>query len=411
MKILFVCHRFPYPPSRGGKIRPFHIIRHLARHHEVTVASLVRSAPEARAGAGLADYCPRILAEPVGRLKTAARMLAWLPTPAPSSMAYFYSPRLARRIRHLLATEQFDLIMVHCAFVAPYVAAASGVAKLLDFGDIDSQKWLAYAKARAFPLSLGYALEGHKLRRAEVRLARCFDFCTCTTTAELETLRGYAPDVACGWFPNGVDAGYFRPLDRPYDPDALAFVGRMDYYANQHGIQEFCRTTWPLIRARRPTATLRIVGAAPSRAVRNLARLPGVTVTGEVADVRPHVGTAALTVAPLAIARGTQNKILEAMAMGVPTVASPSAARGVDAEPGEHLLLASTPEQWADAVLMLLSDGAARRRFSEAARARVLERHDWARSMAQLDVLIEQCLERARHAVTARAPALTRLAP
>ncbi len=398
MKILFVCHRFPYPPARGGKIRPFNVIRHLGREHEVTVASVARSPEEARAGAGLAAYCRRVLVETLSPGPTIARMLARLPTPTPSSMGYFHSPRLARRLRRLLATEAFDLIFVHCAFVAPYVSGATGAPKILDFGDMDSQKWLAYARTRTFPLSLGYALEGRKLQRTEARLARQFDLCTCTTMAELDTLEGYGTGVPTGWFPNGVDAEYFRPAETPYDAEAVAFVGRMDYFPNQQGILDFCSTTWPLIRAHRPTATLRIVGAAPSRAIRDLARLPGVIVTGDVPDVRPHVATSAVTIAPLAIARGTQNKILEAMAMGVPTVASPLAARGVTAEPGRDLLVASNPAQYSEAVLWLLADPAARRRFSEAARAQVLTRHSWARSMAQLDALIERCLHGRRSA-------------
>ncbi|MGH7392427.1 MAG: TIGR03087 family PEP-CTERM/XrtA system glycosyltransferase, partial [Candidatus Rokuibacteriota bacterium] len=398
------------PPSRGGKIRPFNVIRHLGRTHEVTVASIARSPEEARAGAGLAAHCRRIVVETVAGAPAIARMLARLPTSAPSSMGYFHSPRLARRLDHLLATEKFDLVFVHCAFVAPYVSRATGMPKILDFGDLDSQKWLAYAQARAFPLSLGYALEGRKLQRAEGRLARQFDLCTCTTAAELESLESYGLGVPTGWFPNGVDTDHFRPADGPYDPEAIAFVGRMDYFPNQQCMLDFCATTWPLIRARRPGATLRIVGAAPSRAIRHLARLPGVVVTGDVPDVRPHVATAAVTVAPLAIARGTQNKILEAMAMGVPTIASPLAARGVDAEPGRDLLVASTPQQFAEAVLILLSDGAVRRRFSEAARARVVTRHHWDRSMAELDRLIERCLGRARPAA-ADVPCPTPLAP
>jgi|GEM_PF-39802 len=408
MKILFVCHRFPYPPTRGGKIRPFNVIRHLAREHDVTVASVARSAEEARAGAGLAAHCRRIVVETLSPGPTIARMLARLPTPTPSSMGYFHSPRLARRLQRLLATEAFDLIFVHCAFVAPYVSGAPGVPKILDFGDMDSQKWLAYARARAFPLSLGYALEGRKLQRAEARLARRFDLCTCTTLAELDTLDAYGTGVPTGWFPNGVDAEYFRPSEAPYDPDAVVFVGRMDYFPNQQGILDFCAATWPLIRARRPSASLRIVGAAPSRAIRDLARLPGVTVTGDVPDVRPHVATAAVTVAPLAIARGTQNKILEAMAMGVPTVATPLAARGVDAEAGVDIVVASTPEQYAEAVLRLLADPSARRQVAEAARRRVVTRHSWARSMTQLDGLIERCLRGRRpagsHVVSATPP-------
>ncbi len=391
MNVLFVCHRFPYPPRRGGKIRPFHVIRHLSRHHQVTVAAPVRSPDEAAEGQGLAAHCRRVLTEPISPPAALLRMAARLPTRWPSSPAYFWSPRLARRIREELAREAYHLVVVHCAFVAPYVAWIRDLPKLLDFGDMDSQKWLAYARFRRPPVSLAYALEGWKLRRLEARLAARFDLATCTTKAELATLESYRVPVRLGWFPNGVDADYFSPVDASYDPDAICFTGRMDYYPNQQAMIEFCRCILPRIRARRPRATLRIVGAAPSRAVRKLGELPGVTVTGTVPDVRPYVRTSAVSVAPLVIARGTQNKVLEAMAMGVPVVASPAAAEGVDAVPGRHLLVAATPDEFADAVLQLMESSEERRRLAEAGRARVLSHHDWERALRRLDDLVDEC--------------------
>jgi sugar transferase (PEP-CTERM/EpsH1 system associated) len=272
--------------------------------------------------------------------------------------------------------------------MAPYVADVTGIPKVLDFGDMDSQKWLAYARERSFPMSLGYYLDGLKLRRAEARLAARFELCTCTTRAELATLESYGARTQTGWFPNGVDTEYFRPGDGRYDSDTITFVGRMDYYPNQECMVDFCRTTLPLLRARRPRLKLVIVGAEPSRAIRALAELPGVTVTGSVPDVRPYLWESAATVAPLRIARGTQNKILEAMAMGVPTVASVAAARGVDADPGIHVLTAESPGEYADAILRLLEEPNERRRLSDAGRSRVLSHHSWGRSMEMLDQLL-----------------------
>ena len=389
MRILFVCHRLPFPPQRGGKIRPFNVIRHLSQRHDVTVASLARTAEELEAGAGLRNHCSQVIAETISPRAALTRMVARLPTATPSSMGYFYSPALARRIDAELARTRFDMIFVHCAFVAGYVSEVTSAKKLLDFGDMDSQKWLAYAKNRAFPLSLGYYLDGTKLRRAEAQLAAKFDVCTCTTRAELEVLKGYGTGVPADWFPNGVDTDYFRPAEAPYRPDTVCFVGRMDYYPNQEGMIDFCRDVLPLVRARRPGVTLEIVGASPSTRIRELGRLPGVAVTGSVPDVRPYVQTSAVTIAPLKIARGTQNKILEAMAMGVPTVASAVAAGGVDAEPGRHLLTASSPTEFADAIVRLLADPAERMRIAEAARARVLSHHSWKHSMERVDQLIE----------------------
>jgi len=392
MRVMLVCHRFPYPPARGGKIRPFHILKHLGRDHEVTVASHYRSAQEEIEGEGLKAHCHRILVEPIHPVAAKLRMAGNLLRRVPSSMGYFRSPQLERRIREELASRAYDLILVHCSSVAPYVEDAKGIRKILDFGDMDSQKWLAYAKVHRFPLSLGYWIEGTKLQRAEEEMARRFDACTCTTRAETETLIGYGTGVPADWFPNGVDLDYFQPSTEPYDPETICFVGRMDYYPNSQCMIDFCARTLPLLRARRPGTRLLIVGADPSRSVRRLATIPGVTVTGQVKDVRPYVRRAALSVAPLAIARGTQNKILESLAMGVPVVCSHVAAGGVDCVAGEHLLAASTAEETADAVLRLLEDPAERRRFAEAGRARMNSHHTWEGAMRRFGAIVDRTM-------------------
>ncbi len=400
MKILYVCHRFPFPPKRGGKIRPFNMIRHLSQNHQVTVASLARSDDEAREGEGIAPHCAAFEMARVSNPVQVARMVARLPTTVPSSMGFFYSPTLARRIRELLRGTRFDLIFVHCSSVAQYVADVQGVPKILDFGDMDSQKWLEYAQSKPFPLSLGYWLEGSKMLREEKRLAARFDLCTATTRAEWETLRGYGVDVPSDWFPNGVDADFFAPDGTAYDPDTISFIGRMDYYPNQQCMADFCANTLPLLRAQRPNIKLTIVGADPSPAMRKLGELPGVTVTGSVPDVRPHVRASAAMVAPLTIARGTQNKILEAMAMGVPVVTSSVAAGGVDAKGEEHFLVADTPADCARAILRILDNPAERNRLATAGRERMLSNHAWPNSMRRLDGIIERCL--ANHKQTQR---------
>jgi hypothetical protein len=392
MRVLIVCHRFPFPPRRGGKIRPFNIIRHLSQKHEVTVASLARTPEEARDGEGLAKHCRDYLVEVIPFPVDWLRMLARLPTPIPSSMGYFHAPKLAARVRSVVAERKFDLIFVHCSSVAQYVEDVAGVPKIMDFGDMDSAKWLAYAEARPFPLSHGYRIEGLKMRRAEKALARKFDLCTCTTQAELETLRSYGVPTPTDWFPNGVDTDYFAASREPPEPDTLCFLGRMDYYPNQEAMLRFCDAILPLVRVARPSVKLKIVGAEPSPAIQRLAQLPGVTVTGTVPDVRPFVHKSALTIAPLSIARGTQNKILEAMAMGVPVISSVPASRGIDAVPGEHFLVAADDPAFAQATIRLLGDAAARDRLGRAARQRVESHHSWAASMRKLDGIIAACL-------------------
>jgi sugar transferase (PEP-CTERM/EpsH1 system associated) len=257
---------------------------------------------------------------------------------------------------------------------------------------MDSQKWLVYRREKAFPLSLGYGLEGVKLSRVERRIALEFDCSTCATPAELESLHEIAPGAVGHWFPNGVDLELFRPGGEAYDPTQICFVGRMDYFPNEQAMTVFVREVFPLIREKRPQSKLVIVGASPTPKVRALAGAQGVSVTGSVPDVRPYLAGSACTVAPLYVARGTQNKILESLALGVPVVASTLAARGLDARVGEHLLAADSPRDVASAVLGLMNDRERRQRFAQAGRSRMESHHSWTGAMRKFDEIVERTM-------------------
>jgi sugar transferase (PEP-CTERM/EpsH1 system associated) len=260
----------------------------------------------------------------------------------------------------------------------------------MDFGDLDSWKWSDYARTSAFPLSTGYALEAFKLRRVERRLAREFDQCTVTAQGELESYNALGASTPCTVIPNGVDAEYFRPSGNPAQaPPNIVFLGRMDYFPNVAGILDFVKNVFPLVRRQVPEAHLRIVGSNPLPKVQALEKLGGISVTGFVPDVRPHVEDAAVAIAPLSIARGTQNKVLECMAMGIPVVASPQAAKGVQARPGRDLLAGGTPEESASHIVELLRNPELRTRIAEAGRQQVIRAHSWEESMKLLDRVIE----------------------
>jgi sugar transferase (PEP-CTERM/EpsH1 system associated) len=368
------------------------MIRHLGQSHEVHVISLARSSEEAKAGERLSEYCRHsavgIVSDPIQTL----RMIARLPTPIPSTLGYFHSPHVARLVKEKLNRIDFDLIVVHSSGMAQYVEHVEGIRKLIDFCDMDSQKWLEYGVRKSLPLSLGYWLEGRKLELEEKRMARRFDLCTVATPAELATLDGYRTGAVTDWFPNGVDVEYFAPQRENYERETITFVGRMDYYPNEECMVRFCEQTLPLLRAQHPRLRLQIVGADPSRRVRRLGQASGVIVTGSVPDVRPYLNRSALAIAPLDIARGTQNKILEAMASGVPVIASRKAAAGVDAVEGEHFLVAETPDEYASAIGRVLSHPEERRLLSAAGRERVLHSHRWESSMRRMDRIIERCM-------------------
>ena len=385
LRILYLSHRFPYPPSGGAKVRAYHTIMRLADHNTVTVAAPVRDAEELAAAETLAGQGLRVETALISRAGGLVRTLRSALTGQTASRGYFRAPRLVRRVRHLIAQGEFDLVMVHSSSVAPYVADLVGPTKVLDFVDMDSRKWLDYTRYTGFPIRLVYALEGRSLARIERRLAAQFDLNVVATAVEAESLQAIAGTVPHTVVPNGVDLSYFQPTQDAYDPKSVCFVGRMDYFPNVHAMCRFCAKAWPQVRRAVPSARLRIVGANPTARVRELARIAGVEVTGTVEDVRPYVHAAACTVAPLEIARGTQNKLLESMALGVPVVASPLAARGVDARAPDHLLQAADPTETAQRVVELMTDPQERARLASAGRAQVESRHDWARALDRFE--------------------------
>jgi sugar transferase (PEP-CTERM/EpsH1 system associated) len=390
MKILFLCHRLPFPPQRGGKIRPFNMIRHLAVSHEVVVATLARSADELAAGQELHRYCHDLHVGRISRPAGWARFALYGMSTAPATFGYFYSPELARTVRKLLDTGDFDAIVVHCSSMGPYVAGHSACRKVMDFGDADSEKWFEYSRTEPFPLSQAFRLEGRKVRRYEAWLGKQFDACSVNAPRERDVLAGYV-HTPISVIPNGVDLEYFEPTrssGRSYVPNRLVFTGNMSYRPNVEAVQHLVTEVLPRIRREIPDVQLCIVGMDPTPAVQRLAEGDRVVVTGKVDDIRPYFDSAAVAVAPLRVARGLQNKVLEAMAMRVPVVASPAAFEGVSAVAGRDLLVAADPTAFSRAVVTLLSDRAARERYAAAGRRCVETSHNWSRLLQRLEDLV-----------------------
>lgn len=390
MKILFLSHRLPYPPKRGGKIRPFNMIRHLARSHEVTVATLARSDAELAEGRELASYCHELH---VGRISTAggwARFALHGLGPYPATFGYFHSPGLAKTVRRLLRTRDFDAILVHCSSMGPYVARHRGCRKIMDFGDADSEKWLEYARTATFPLSTAFRREGGKVRRYERWLGSMFDACSVNAPRESEILGAYI-STPIHVIPNGVDLEYFRPGrtgGESYVARRLVFTGNMSYKPNVEAVRDLVARILPRVRRTCPDVELYIVGMDPTPAVRRLSDGSRVVVTGRVDDVRPFLDAAAVSVAPLRVARGLQNKVLEAMAMRVPVVASPAAFNGINAVADRDLLVADGAEPFAAAIVGVLQDPAGRERLAANGLACVKRNHDWTSLLVRLEQLV-----------------------
>jgi sugar transferase (PEP-CTERM/EpsH1 system associated) len=371
------------------------MIKHLGVKHSVVVATLAHTEAEIQQGARLREYCDEVIAEVEPSPVRWRNALIALPTPQPSSAKYFWSRQLQQRIRQVFDATPFDRILVHCAFMAQYVAGLPCPFKVLDYGDIDSAKWREYQEYRGFPLSLGYALESRKLRQYEHKMAWCFRQCTVTTPAELSEFETLGVPVPCRVIPNGVDTEYFKGTPCPRrDTRVIAFVGRMDYFPNVDGILYFVKQILPLVREKVPEVELHIIGSEPGRAILNLKQVPGIKVTGYVPDIRPHLLDCAVAVAPLRIARGTQNKILEMMALGVPVVATSQAARGIQAVAGEHLLVADQVQDFANRVVEFLQDQNLRAKFAAVAREQVERIHSWPAAMSLLDDVLQLPIDR-----------------
>ena len=266
-------------------------------------------------------------------------------------------------------------------FVEPY----ADLPRIMQFVDLDSLKWRQYAETSRLPRSWIFRRESRCLMEYERKLARTFAHSLVCTPRELSDLQRLVPGVAASCVSNGVDLEFFRPQPLVKIPGEMIFTGVMDYYPNVEGVVWFCRDVLPLIRRELPGATLTICGARPDPRVQALARISGVTVTGRVADVRPYMARASVAVVPLRIARGIQNKLLEAMAMGLPAVACTAAAAGVVAAPGRDLFVADDPNDFAAKTLRLLCEDDLRERTGAAARACMEANYRWEHQLQGLD--------------------------
>lgn len=395
-KILFLSHRVPYPPDKGEKIRALHLLEHLAARHDVFLGALADEPVPEESAAWLKARCREVFLPRRRAFFAPPRLAGAVLTGRPLSVALSASGALARWCARLHETARPDLVFAFSSAMAQYAVGRTKAPLIVDFVDADSEKFRDYAKTRKGPMRLVYSREADALLafdRAAARAARASLFVSQT---ELGVFAARREEGARGLHVvgNGVDTERFDPAAfaaTPVEPGLVAFTGRMDYHPNVDAVVWFSREIFPLVRRAVPDARFRIVGAAPAPAVKALAACAGIEVTGAVADVRPHYAAAEVSVAPLRIARGVQNKVLEAMAMARPAVVTPAALDGIDAVPGEHLLAAETPAAFADAVVSVIA-GAAAPDLGAKARARVLSHHAWGAHLAHLDAIIDGVL-------------------
>ena len=398
-RLLLLVHRIPFPPNKGDKIRSYHLLRHLAARHEVYLGAFVDDPQDWQYEADLARLCKQVKLVGLDPGKRKLASLSGLLTGHALSVPYYRNAELQRWVDDTIASQGIDKAVVFSSTMAQFVSGPgyAGLCRIADLCDVDSDKWRQYAEGKRMPMSWVYAREARTLLAYEREVAREFDATLFVTQAESDLFKRLAPESAAkvGHFDNGVDTGYFDPdqgFESPYAPVQSAsgaaapvavFTGAMDYWANVDAVKWFADEVWPEVSAAAPAARFFIVGSKPGPEVKALEAIPGIHVTGRVPDVRPYLSHADVAVAPLRIARGTQNKVLEALAMARPVVCTPAAAAGLNVPAGEAFRIEEDPANYAKAVLALFGHGPHRE-----GREQVIRGYSWDANLATVDALL-----------------------
>ncbi|MEX2187364.1 MAG: TIGR03087 family PEP-CTERM/XrtA system glycosyltransferase [Pirellulales bacterium] len=416
--ILLLVHRVPFPPNRGDRVRSWQLVKWLAARSQLDLACLADEPVPGETRDKLTSVCRRVAIEPVGGLSRWANAACSLLAGRTATAGLFSSSRLRRTINEWSRDKKkYDAVVVFCSSMAPYLNSPGlgGVPAVVDFVDVDSQKWLDYAaKARGIKRTL-FSLEGRRMQRLERSVCQRATSVIVVSRDEADLLRATSPEAPVRAIENGVDLEYFHADVNASDPSTesneVVFVGALDYRANIDGVVWFCQHVWPQVRDRNPNAQLSLVGRRPAAAVGALDRLPGVSVVADVPDVRPYLSRAAVVVAPLRIARGIQNKVLEAAAMAKAIVASPQALTGLELRHDEHAICAPDPQAWVVALADLLASPDRRRRLGRNARSLVEQQYRWEARLAPLEGILAAAMARtdlprtAKHHSKANLPA------
>jgi len=410
--VLLLTHRVPYPPDRGDRIRSYHLLKLLARHFEVALACTTTQEVTTEHRHVLSQLAGRLAIQRTNPVLSKLRGAAALATGRPITPSLFYEPRLAKKIVAWHDDKPFDAVLTFCtgmvrygrllmhpAHRPPQLTGASPI-NVLDLVDVDSLKWSAYAINTPGPMKLVYAAEAKRLARIEAGIQDRFDGVSVISEAEASAYREHLRDhPGLTVVENGVDLKYFSPMpDRA--SSVAVFVGVLNYKPNIEAVEWYIREVMPLVQKKLPDAEFHVVGRDPTPRVKALKNHPGVKVIGSVPDVRPYLKQASAVVAPLLVARGVQNKVLEAMASRRAVVCSPQAADGIRALSGRHLLVGDSPKTFARYVVALMRDDDYRRQVSAAARRCVERRYNWPGALRPMVKLLGGGLRESAGSVT-----------
>lgn len=405
-KILFIVHRIPYPPNKGDKIRSFNELKYLAQRHSVDLLCLADEPEDLKYKVDLEKLCDQVEVFPLNpQIAKIRGGIALLQGRALSSR-YFYNKAMQKTFDAWLQTKEYDSIFCFSSSMAEYIFQSKTLSQLesvkqpqlvMDFCDVDSDKWQQYAGDSSFPLNKLYSLEYRRLLKYEQRIQNYFNHTVLVSTGEAELFYTHCPECKnLTVIPNGVDHQYFSPTfaDSTVEPVAkrnspsIVFTGAMDYPVNIKGVLWFVEEVWPHLQQRYPELLFYIVGSHPAAEIVALKERTNIIVTGFVEDIRAYYKLADVCVAPLHQGRGVQNKVLEAMSMGKPVVATSKANAGVQAASDDHLLIADTAKDFTAMICRLLDDSQLASNIGRAARDYVVSRFDWETNILALEELL-----------------------
>lgn len=357
MRVLFLTHRVPYAPNRGDRIRAFHILRTLSRSFELEIVSLAHDARELAEAERLRRSGLQITAMQLSRARNHANAVLHLAGRRPLTHVLLDAPGMRPLFEEIVSRRPPDVVLAYCSSMARFALQPplSSIPLVVDLVDVDSQKWLALSQSAAAPQRWIYAREAEHLAEFERVIARKAVATLVVNERERQAMLGLAPDAQVTVVPVGVDLDELTPPSPPVEAARVVFCGVMGYAPNVEGIEWFCRSVWPAVRARRPDARFFVVGSDPAAAVRRLhSPANGIEVTGTVDDVRPYLWRSAVAVAPLLTARGVQTKVLEAIGAGLPAVVTPQVVEGLPKAVGAACRVGGSPEGFATELLSLL---------------------------------------------------------
>ena len=401
--MLLLCHRIPYPPDKGDKIRAYHLLQYLCEHYSVHLGTFIddendlqyRSHVEA-----MCDSCKFIEINPLLRRLFSVTALIGK---QPLSNRFYFSYALQRWVNAVLGRSDAIPIVLYSSTVAQFVMKSSQNSegsKIIDFVDIDSDKWRQFAQRKRWPMSWIYNREYKSLQAFEFKACEWADTSYFVSQREAEDFSSLVPDAnvhRVDYYSNGVDRKYFQQSEQHANPFELeeeckpiVFTGAMDYWPNADAVDWFVKNVMRKLREIDPAYSFYIVGSKPGKAVLKLQAQPGVVVTGRVPDVRPYLQYAHAVVAPMRIARGVQNKVLEAMSMQKPVVLTEMALEGINASDKEQVLIANEVEQYIECIVGL--DAERSEQLGRQARMVIERDFDWNSNLSKLHkkLLVEQ---------------------